>query len=157
MERGEIPAAVRVVLREQTSRFTQVQYPVVRTHADLEPTMELPQPLASVVDHLGDDLDPDGRDFVPTTELIEALDVEPTAFGRDMSELGCKPDRKRMPGEDGRTRQIRGYHLADIPAAVNTYQADSGESDPSGSSNPSHPSHLARRVCTPPNQRKQQL
>lgn len=47
----------------------------------------LPEPLASVVDYLSDELDSDeGRDFVPSAELTEALDLEPTAFGRQMAE-----------------------------------------------------------------------
>jgi DNA segregation ATPase FtsK/SpoIIIE, S-DNA-T family len=81
--------------------------------------VELPEPLASVVDYLGDDLDKhDGRAFVPTTELVEALEVEATAFGRQMSELGCRSTRERIPAEDGRIRQVRGYLTADIRAAV---------------------------------------
>jgi S-DNA-T family DNA segregation ATPase FtsK/SpoIIIE len=78
----------------------------------------LPEPLASVVDYLGEDLEEDGREFVPTAELVDALDVEPTAFGRQMGELGCRSERTRVPGEDGRARQIRGYFTADVRAAV---------------------------------------
>ena len=77
---------------------------------------ELPEPLASVVDYLGDDIDM--RDFVPTAELVEALDLEPTGFGRQMADLGCRPDRGRVPGGDGIVRQVRGYHTADLRAAV---------------------------------------
>src|SRR5262249_43666244 len=40
---------------------------------------DLPEPLAAVVEYLGQDLSPDGREFVPTAELIDALEVEPTA------------------------------------------------------------------------------
>jgi S-DNA-T family DNA segregation ATPase FtsK/SpoIIIE len=82
------------------------------------PPVELPEPLASVVDYLGEDLEEDGREFVPTAELVDALDVEPTAFGRQMGELGCRSERTRVPGEDGRARQIRGYFTADVRAAV---------------------------------------
>ncbi|WP_027946059.1 cell division protein FtsK [Amycolatopsis taiwanensis] len=82
--------------------------------------LELPEPLASVVAYLGDDIDE--RDFVPTAELVEALDVEPTAFGRQMGELGCRSERQRVPREDGGTRQIRGYFTADIRAAVSASQ-----------------------------------
>lgn len=78
----------------------------------------LPEPLASVVDYLGDELDEDGRDFVPTAELTEALDVEPTAFARQMGELGCRPTRNRVPTEDGGVRRVRGYFTADIRAAI---------------------------------------
>jgi S-DNA-T family DNA segregation ATPase FtsK/SpoIIIE len=68
---------------------------------------DLPEPLASVVDYLGDDLEV--REFVPTAELVEALEVEPTAFARQMSELGCKPVRQYVPTDDGGTRRVRGY------------------------------------------------
>jgi DNA segregation ATPase FtsK/SpoIIIE, S-DNA-T family len=36
---------------------------------------ELPEPLASVADYLGDDLGPCGREFVPTAELTDELDI----------------------------------------------------------------------------------
>ncbi|GGS28251.1 cell division protein FtsK [Actinokineospora fastidiosa] len=79
----------------------------------------LPEPLAAVVTYLGDELDEeDGRDFIPTAELAEALDVEPTAFARQMAGLDCRPTRNRVPGEDGEVRRIRGYFTADIRAAV---------------------------------------
>jgi S-DNA-T family DNA segregation ATPase FtsK/SpoIIIE len=77
---------------------------------------ELPEPLASVVDYLGGDLDE--REFVPTAELVEALDVEPTTFARQMSELGCRPTRSRVPDEDGTVRRVRGYFTAQLRAAV---------------------------------------
>jgi S-DNA-T family DNA segregation ATPase FtsK/SpoIIIE len=84
---------------------------------------DLPEPLASVVDYLGEDLD-NGRQFVPTAELVDALDVEPTAFGRQMGELGCRPRPGRVPGEDGTTRQARGYLIADIRAAAGALRGD---------------------------------
>jgi S-DNA-T family DNA segregation ATPase FtsK/SpoIIIE len=99
--------------------------------AEPPPPVELPEPLASVVDYLADDLDEDGRDFVPTAELVEALDVEPTAFGRQMGELGCRPDRKRVTDEDGTVRQVRGYRIAAIQAAVDTCR-DAGRTDEDG-------------------------
>jgi S-DNA-T family DNA segregation ATPase FtsK/SpoIIIE len=77
---------------------------------------KLPEPLASVVAYLGDDLDE--REFVPTAELVEALGVEPTAFGRHMGDLGCRPDRRRVSGDDGTVRQVRGYNTADLRAAI---------------------------------------
>jgi S-DNA-T family DNA segregation ATPase FtsK/SpoIIIE len=82
----------------------------------------LPEPLMSVVAYLGDDLDEDNREFVPTAELVEALGVEVTAFGRQMGELGCRSERSRVPGEDGKTRQVRGYFAADIRAAIDACQ-----------------------------------
>ncbi|MER7114078.1 cell division protein FtsK [Saccharomonospora azurea] len=83
---------------------------------DPEPAADLPEPLASVVEYL--DTHADDREFVPTAELVEALDVEPNAFGRQMSDLGCSSQRRRVPTEDGGTRQVRGYLVADIRAAV---------------------------------------
>jgi S-DNA-T family DNA segregation ATPase FtsK/SpoIIIE len=77
---------------------------------------ELPKPLASVLGYIGDDLDT--RDFVPTAELIDALDVEPTPFGRQMGELGCQPRRGRITAENGTQRQARGYTTADLHAAA---------------------------------------
>ena len=78
--------------------------------------MILPEPLASVVDYLGDDVE--DREFVPTAELVEALGVEPTLFGRQMRELGCQPVRDYAPQQDGTERRVRGYDTATIRAAV---------------------------------------
>jgi S-DNA-T family DNA segregation ATPase FtsK/SpoIIIE len=99
---------------------------------DAVPVRILPEPLASVVDYLEAELDGDGREFIPTAELVEALNGEPTAFGRQMGELGCRPRPGRITTEDGTTRQIRGYFTADIRAAVAALQQQSelGE-DPS--------------------------
>ena len=47
--------------------------------------------MASVVAYLGDGIDK--REFVPTAELVEALRVEPTLFGRQMRDLGCQSER----------------------------------------------------------------
>ena len=90
--------------------------------------VELPEPLASVVDYLGADLDNDERTFIPTAELLGALNVEPTAFGRQMGDLGCQPARRRVIGNDGRARQIRGYHTADIRRAIDAH-SDGSEPD----------------------------
>ncbi|MGM1061382.1 cell division protein FtsK [Saccharothrix sp. Mg75] len=77
--------------------------------------VDLPEPLAAVVDYLGEELDE--REFVPTSELVEGLEVEAVTFAREMSELGCKPLRQYVP--DGETsRRVRGYLTADIRAAV---------------------------------------
>ncbi|WAL63763.1 FtsK/SpoIIIE domain-containing protein [Amycolatopsis cynarae] len=91
-----------------------------------EPSVELPEPLASVVHYLGDDLDV--REFIPTAELVEALGVEPTAFGKQMGDLGCRPDRRRVAGDEGEVRQIRGYLTADIHAAAEGWRANRGSS-----------------------------
>ncbi|MGH3707454.1 MAG: cell division protein FtsK [Pseudonocardiaceae bacterium] len=90
---------------------------------------ELPEPLASVVDYLGDDLDPHGREFVPTAELTDELDVEPTLFARQMGELGCRPTRHYVPTDDGVARRVRGYLTADIRAAVDRAATDETDSD----------------------------
>ncbi|MBW4717888.1 cell division protein FtsK [Saccharothrix obliqua] len=87
----------------------------------------VPEPLASVVDHLGDELD--AREFVPTAELVEALEVEATAFGREMSELGCRPVRRYVPDGEG-VRRVRGYLTADIRAAVDRAGDESGSLKP---------------------------
>jgi S-DNA-T family DNA segregation ATPase FtsK/SpoIIIE len=79
---------------------------------------ELPEPLASVVDYLGDDLHPHGREFIPTAELTDELDIEPSMFARQMGELGCRPTRQYVPTEHGATRRVRGYPTTDIRAAV---------------------------------------
>ncbi len=60
-----------------------------------------------MVEYLGDDLDEDGREFVPTAELTDPLNVEPTTFARQMAGLGCKPIRNRVPTDDGDIRRIR--------------------------------------------------
>jgi S-DNA-T family DNA segregation ATPase FtsK/SpoIIIE len=91
------------------------------TTVDTSPA-ELPEPLASVVRHLGDEVD--RREFVPTAELVEALDVEPTAFGRQMGECGCQPTRRRTEQDDGSVRQVRGYLTADVRAAVEDCQSE---------------------------------
>ncbi len=90
-----------------------------------QPATELPEPLTSVVDYLADELDADGgRTFAPTAELVDALGVEPTAFGRQMGELGCRPKPQRITTDDGTVRQVRGYLLADIRAAVESIGGD---------------------------------
>ncbi|HEY2696051.1 MAG TPA: cell division protein FtsK [Pseudonocardiaceae bacterium] len=85
---------------------------------------ELPEPLASVVSYLGGDLDADGREFVPTAELTEALSIDKTVFGQQMGALGCQPTRYRMPLDDGSTHRVRGYLTADVRAAISRAPAD---------------------------------
>ncbi|MGC7098288.1 cell division protein FtsK [Amycolatopsis lurida] len=87
--------------------------PLLERVAEAAP-VELPEPLAAVVEYLGED----ERRFVPSAELVEVLGVEATAFGRQMGELGCRPTRDRVPGGNGRTKQVRGYLTADIRRAV---------------------------------------
>ncbi len=77
-----------------------------------------PEPLASVVEYLGADLDEGGREFIPSAELITALNTDRTTLSRQMSDLGCRPTRERIPSEDGTIRQIRGYLTADIRTAA---------------------------------------
>jgi S-DNA-T family DNA segregation ATPase FtsK/SpoIIIE len=97
--------------------------------APLVPVWDLPEPLASVVAYLSADLTGDAREFVPTAELVEALDVEPTAFGRQMGQLGCRPRPGRISTEDGTSRQARGYLMADIRAALATVHNDAEPED----------------------------
>ncbi|WP_394612978.1 FtsK/SpoIIIE domain-containing protein [Lentzea sp. JNUCC 0626] len=87
------------------------------TRAEHTEETGLPEPLASVVDYLADDLDTGGRGFVPTAELVAVLGMESTAFGLDMAKYGCSPKRDRVPTDDG-VRQVRGYVVADIRAAA---------------------------------------
>jgi DNA segregation ATPase FtsK/SpoIIIE, S-DNA-T family len=83
-----------------------------------ERSPELPEPLASVVDYLDDDLGPHNREFLSTAELTDELDVEPSLFARHIGELGCRPTRQYVPTEDGAPRRVRGYLTADIRAAL---------------------------------------
>ncbi|WP_033442273.1 FtsK/SpoIIIE domain-containing protein [Saccharothrix sp. NRRL B-16314] len=83
--------------------------------------VDLPEPLAAVVDYLGEELDE--REFVPTAELVEALEVDAATFAREMGDLGCKPLRQYVPDGEG-TRRVRGYLTADIRAAVERVAAD---------------------------------
>jgi len=99
------------------------------TTDDAPPTRELPEPLASVVTYLRTDLDNNEREFVPTAELADALEVEPTAFGRQMGELGCRPRPGRVIDENGTSRQARGYLLTDIRAAIEQVLRDDPEPD----------------------------
>jgi DNA segregation ATPase FtsK/SpoIIIE, S-DNA-T family len=93
---------------------------------------ELPEPLASIVDYLSDDLNPHGREFVPTAELTDELDVEPSLFARQMGELGCRPTRQYVQTADGRARRVRGYLTADIRAALDRAATDETGSEAGG-------------------------
>lgn len=90
---------------------------------------ELPEPLASVVNYLGDDLDPHGREFVPTAELTDELDIEPSLFARQMGELGCRPTRQYVQSENSGPRRVRGYLTADIRAALDRTATNETGSD----------------------------
>jgi S-DNA-T family DNA segregation ATPase FtsK/SpoIIIE len=82
------------------------------------PMCDLPEPLAAVVEYLGTDLEEGGREFIPTAELVAALSIDRATLSRQMTDLGCRPTRERIPTEDGALRQVRGYLIADIrPAA----------------------------------------
>ncbi len=73
----------------------------------------VPEPLASVVDHL-EELGDEVAEFISTADLAEALDLDPAWLGRRLAELGCQSTRDRVTSEDGRVRQIRGYLAADL-------------------------------------------
>jgi DNA segregation ATPase FtsK/SpoIIIE, S-DNA-T family len=77
----------------------------------------VPEPLASVVDHL-DELGDETPEFISTADLAEVLDFESAWLGRRLAELGCQSTRDRITSEDGRVRQIRGYLTADLYAAA---------------------------------------
>lgn len=123
-------------LRETAGTLTghaagQAELPVTTAPAlgiALPPTpAELPEPLASVLAYLGPD---DDREFVPTTELVEALDAEPNALGRAMADLGCSSTRDRVTAEDGTVRQVRGYRLTDLRAAATALETGEMPSQP---------------------------
>jgi S-DNA-T family DNA segregation ATPase FtsK/SpoIIIE len=76
----------------------------------------VPEPLASVLDYLGDEIDE--REFIPTSELVSALDIEPGTLAQQIGELGCEPTRHRIASEDGQVRQVRGYRTADLRTAI---------------------------------------
>jgi len=100
------------LLREQEGTLSghaagESKVPLLRAMAVPKP-IELPEPLASVLDYI--EHQGDGREFIPTAELVDALGVEPTRFGRQMSELGCSPKRMRVDGSP----QVRGYLVAEI-------------------------------------------
>lgn len=59
-----------------------------------------------------------------TVQLVDALDIDPATFAQQMREQGCEPTRDRVPSDDGRLRQVRGYRTADIRAAVRASQHD---------------------------------
>ena len=62
---------------------------------------------------------------------MNALDLEPTAFGRQMGELGCRPRPGRITTQDGTIRQVRGYLIADIRGAVDALRDTLARSDDS--------------------------
>ncbi|MBQ6643777.1 MAG: cell division protein FtsK [Saccharopolyspora sp.] len=90
----------------------------------------LPEPLAAVCHYLGPELD--DREFVPTAELADALDLAPGVFAQQMGDLGCRPTRNRIPADDGETRRVRGYFTAEIRAAVERLATDEIGADADG-------------------------
>ncbi|TNC19419.1 FtsK/SpoIIIE domain-containing protein [Amycolatopsis alkalitolerans] len=97
---------------------------VVKALGTGEQAVDLPEPLASVVRYLGDEIDE--REFVPTAELVEALEVEATAFARQMGELGCRPVRHYVSADDGEVKRVRGYLVDQIRAAVTEISSETG-------------------------------
>jgi len=53
----------------------------------------VPEPLASIVDHL-DELD-EAPEFISTADLAEVLDFDAAWLGRRLAELGCSPPASR--------------------------------------------------------------
>jgi S-DNA-T family DNA segregation ATPase FtsK/SpoIIIE len=91
-----------------------------------ERPVNLPEPLASVASYLDETED---REFIPTSELVAALDVEPTSFGRQMRDLGCQPERDYVPGPDGGDRRVRGYYTSAIRSAIERHNAAGDDDD----------------------------
>jgi S-DNA-T family DNA segregation ATPase FtsK/SpoIIIE len=71
-----------------------------------------------VVEYLGADLDEGGLEFIPTAELVTALGIDRATLSKQLTDLGCKPTRERIPTEDGTLRQVRGYLVTDIRTAA---------------------------------------
>ncbi|WP_033294142.1 cell division protein FtsK [Amycolatopsis jejuensis] len=84
---------------------------------------ELPEPLASLATHL----EGDEREFIPTADLVEALSIDAKEFAQLMADLGCNRTRGRLPAEDGRVRQVRGYQTAEIRTAIERERGRSGQ------------------------------
>jgi DNA segregation ATPase FtsK/SpoIIIE, S-DNA-T family len=84
---------------------------------------ELPEPLASVMDHL-EDLGGDGPEFISTADLAKRLDLDAGWLGRRLNELGCRSTRDRITTETGQTRQIRGYLTTDLYATAAAIDED---------------------------------
>jgi DNA segregation ATPase FtsK/SpoIIIE, S-DNA-T family len=123
------PALDPAIVADVIGLPSQITIPEDEDKEPPPPMPDLPEPLASVAEYLGADLDGDAREFVPTAELIEALDVEPTVFGRQMGELGCRPRPGRVIADDGGSRQARGYLIADIRTAVAALRDDDESGD----------------------------
>jgi len=83
---------------------------------DRQPVVELPEPLAAVIEHL--DESESLPDFIATADLAEALDLDAAWLGRRLGELGCRSTRERVATEGSQVRQIRGYLIADLYAAA---------------------------------------
>lgn len=88
-----------------------------RTVDQAEPIQEFGEPLASIMLKFSADFAEGGRDFIPTAELVAALDTDPVTFGADMARLGCRSTRDRVPTQDG-TRQVRGYRVDDLRSVI---------------------------------------
>jgi DNA segregation ATPase FtsK/SpoIIIE, S-DNA-T family len=53
-----------------------------------------------------------------SAELVTALNIDLATLSRQLSDLGCRSKRERIPTEDGTLRQVRGYPTADIQAVA---------------------------------------
>ncbi|HEY1571683.1 MAG TPA: cell division protein FtsK [Pseudonocardiaceae bacterium] len=108
--------------------------------------MKLREPLAAVMDYLGDEVGE--REFIPTSELVDALDIDPGTFAQQMREVGCEPTRDRVPTNDGTVRQVRGYRTIDIRAAVHHWSGR-GDRQRDGSDDQDQPSQRGPSGVTP--------
>ncbi len=90
--------------------------------------VELPEPLASIVEYL-EELGDDGPEFVSNADLAAVLDFDPTWLGRRLAELGCRSTRERVTDDSGQSRQARGYFTAELLDTAATRNADSPDED----------------------------
>jgi S-DNA-T family DNA segregation ATPase FtsK/SpoIIIE len=84
--------------------------------SDRTPSVEPPEPLASIIDHL-DELE-NLPEFISTADLAGVLDADPAWLGRRLGELGCQSNRERVTTDTGQVRQIRGYLTVYLYAAA---------------------------------------
>lgn len=86
-------------------------------------------PLATVADYLDADLEDDGREFIPSAELVEEVGYRSQkALAADLGPYGLTPSQGYWTDEHGHRSQTRGYRTADINAALQ--RAQNGQLDP---------------------------
>lgn len=91
---------------------------------------QLPEPLQQLVDYLDADLDDDGREFVPTSELVDELGLTAKKLALEMKRFGLMAKPTWITTESGEKRQERGYRTADVRAAIDRAHATDTDLDP---------------------------